>query len=92
MEIEAGIAIIIKKGIKFNLINLNNDDKVFEKTIISIKFKTNKILYIILMYAKKRRQTDFITKLKNLFERLDLKNLTNYYIITVTSILNTQVG
>jgi len=26
-----GIAIIIKKGIKFNIININNDDKVFEK-------------------------------------------------------------
>jgi len=63
--------------------------------ITSIKFKTNKILYIILTYAKKRRQIDFIIKLyhqKNLFKRLDLKSLTNYYIITVTSILNTQVG
>jgi len=56
----AGIAIIIKTGIKFNIINLNNNDKVVEKTIISIKFKTNKILYIILMYAKKREDKQIL--------------------------------
>jgi len=59
-----GTAIIIKKGIKFNVINLNNNDKILEKTIISIKLKTNKMLYIISVYTKKEKTIRFHQRIK----------------------------
>lgn len=60
---------------------MNNNDKILEKTIISSKLTSNKILFIISAYAKKGKQIDFIIELKNLFQQLDLGNAKNYYVI-----------
>lgn len=76
-----GTAIIIKKGIKFSHLHFVQHNKILENTTISIKLKNNEILYLVSIYAKKGRQSEFHLELNYLFNQLELHKLTNYYII-----------
>lgn len=78
-----GTALVLRKGIKFNRINIQeHQEKPFlEHTIIKVKIKTNTYLYIIAVYAPCGNQKEFIKEWTNIFRKLQLEQDSNLYII-----------
>lgn len=80
-----GTAIIIRKDIKYNTIevsvNKNEKEKVLEYTITHLALKENKNLYIISAYARCGYHKEFIPELNKLFTKLKLENPDNYYLL-----------
>lgn len=76
-----GTAILVKKNIKHSQIHINGGSSILEKSIINIKLKNNNKLYIVSVYAKKGKQSEFIEELNQLFSQLALNNASNYFMI-----------
>lgn len=78
-----GTAILIKKGIKFKRVNINNktNNIPIEHTSIKIFFSNDQEVIIVSAYATSGNHAGFISYLSHLFDSLKLQNINNYYII-----------
>lgn len=76
-----GTAILVKKSIKFNIVNHIKTKPVIEKTIICINLRNNYKLYIMAIYATRGWNKDFIPELNKIYDGLKLDNLSNFYLI-----------
>lgn len=81
--VRGGTAIIINKLITFEKINLAclNKLKNLEVTIIKLKLKNNKNLYIISAYSPGDARANFSNDLQEIFFELKLSDTINYYIL-----------
>ena len=79
-----GTAILIKEHIiayEKIFTPSSNHNELIEYTIIKIKLNNNKKLFIISMYANNQDKGTFINELNYLFQKLNLNNHNNYYIL-----------
>lgn len=79
---KGGTATLVKRNIDYELIFTpsSRNNALLEFTIIKLKYKRNN-LFIISAYATNSNQQLFITKLNDLFEKLELSSLNNYFIL-----------
>lgn len=84
MAASGGTAIIIKNEYKYERIQIKNmfQFKNVEATIVKLKMG-NENLYIISIYAapKSRGDENYDTELREIFEKLELLDPNNYYVI-----------
>lgn len=78
-----GIAILINKPIKYEIINLtsSNNNQILENLSIKIKLKNNNNLIVTSVYAPGRSHKLFEQEFIKLFQTLELDKSNNYYII-----------
>lgn len=75
-----GTAILVKKNIHYDIINLDkNLFKFIETTIIRTKVSEDKNILIIAIYVGKCVPVEFSEELDKLFKTLNLENDRNYY-------------
>lgn len=78
-----GTAILLKEQIEFEQIFLDCQDKIktIKFTIIRLRLKNNKALFIISMYSPGDVRRQFAEDLGLVFEELNLNNVDNFYIL-----------
>ena len=78
-----GTAILIKRGIPFEVVDLPSSDnnEILEHTTIKINMSNNKLLYLTSVYAKNDNRSLFKNEINELFRNLKLDDNKNYYIV-----------
>lgn len=78
-----GVAILIKKEIKYEVINNMQEitPKAMENLSIKIKINRNNNLIMTTVYAPASNREKFEKEFDELFQKLELSNTKNYYII-----------
>ena len=74
-----GVALLIKKQIKFEQISINRNLAVLEIVAVRIRLQSGSSLVIVSAYAPGAEATEFISELECIFKSLSLDSLNNYF-------------
>ena len=80
-----GTAILIKRDLKVHWCQIfdpsSMSNNILEYSIVKIKLNQTKNLFLVSVYANNECGNVFVDELNNLFKKLKLNDLNNYYII-----------
>ena len=76
-----GVALLIKKNIKYEQIAVSPHFEILETVVVRIGLRSDKSLFIISVYAPGIKANEFINELSELFSTLTLDNTNNYYML-----------